>query len=133
LHSEFNASKTDEVHFLQIWIQPDQRGIAPGYAQKTFTTDDKRGRLRLVASPDGADGSISINADTRVYAGVFETGDAAELALPEGRYAWLHVARGKVVVNGTAVSDGDGVALTGERAVRIEGLDAGEVLLFDLA
>jgi redox-sensitive bicupin YhaK (pirin superfamily) len=131
LHSEYNASPTDEVHFLQIWIQPDRRGIAPGYAQKTFTTDDKRGKLRLVASPDGADGSISINADTRVFAGVFEAGDSAELALAAGRYAWVHVARGEVDVNGTTVSEGDGVALTGESALRISG--TGEVLVFDLA
>jgi quercetin 2,3-dioxygenase len=133
LHSEYNASKTDEVHFLQIWIQPDRRGIEPGYAQKTFTTEDKRGKLRLVASPDGADGSITINADTRVFAGVFEAGESAELELAPGRHAWIHVARGSVSVNGTTVSDGDGVALTDERTVRVEGLGGGEVLVFDLS
>jgi redox-sensitive bicupin YhaK (pirin superfamily) len=133
VHSEFNASRDDEVHFLQIWIIPEQRGVKPGYAQKTFTDADKRGRLRLVASRDGADGSISINADARVYAGLFDAGESAELALPEGRHAWIHVARGKVRINGTEVTDGDGVAVSGERAIRVEGVAGGEVLVFDLA
>jgi redox-sensitive bicupin YhaK (pirin superfamily) len=133
VHSEFNASKDDEVHFLQIWIQPVRRGIAPGYAQKTFGEPEKRGRLRLVASPDGRDGSITINADALVHAGLFGAGESAELALAEGRHAWIHVARGSVLVNGQRVGEGDGVAITGERAVRIEGGEAGELLVFDLA
>lgn len=133
VHSEYNASPADEVHFLQIWIQPDKRGVAPGYAQKTFGDADRRNQLRLVASPDGRDGSITIHADANVYAGVFGEGQSAELALAKDRHAWIHVARGKVRVNGQAVGEGDGVALTAESTVRVEGVDDGEVLVFDLA
>lgn len=132
VHSEFNASRTDEVHFLQIWLLPAQRGLEPGYEQKTFTDADKRGRLRLVASPDAADGSITIHADARVYAGLFGAGEQAEHAIADGRGAWLHVARGKVRVNGKELGAGDGVALENERTVRVEGIDDGEVLVFDL-
>lgn len=132
VHSEFNASRTDEVHFLQIWLLPAQRGLEPGYEQKTFTDADKRGRLRLVASPDAADGSITIHADARVYAGLFGAGEQAEHAIADGRGAWVHVARGKVRVNGKELGAGDGVALENERTVRVEGIDDGEVLVFDL-
>lgn len=132
VHSEFNASRTDEVHFLQIWLLPTQRGLEPGYEQKTFTDADKRGRLRLVASPDAADGSITIHADARVYAGLFGAGEQAEHAIADGRGAWVHVARGKVRVNGKELGAGDGVALENERTVRVEGIDDGEVLVFDL-
>lgn len=133
VHSEFNASPTDEVHFLQIWLIPARRGIPPSYEQKTFPEAEKRGRLRLVASPDGADGSLTIHTDARVYAGVFGAGEHAELPLAAGRGAWVHVARGQVRVNGQLVRGGDGVAIEDERAVRIEGVDGGEVLVFDLA
>jgi redox-sensitive bicupin YhaK (pirin superfamily) len=133
VHSEFNASRTEPVHFLQIWLMPRERGVRPGYEQKTFSDDDKRGHLRLVASPDGGDGSLSIHTDARVLAGVFGPGESAELSLARGRHAWVHVARGKVRVNGHEVSDGDGVALSAEPTVRIEGTDGGEVLVFDLA
>ena len=132
-HSEYNASETEPVHFLQIWIVPERTGVEPGYEQKTFSDDDKRGHLRLVASPDGGDGSLSIHTDARVLAGVFGPGESAELSLARGRHAWVHVARGKVRVNGHEVSDGDGVALSAEPTVRIEGTDGGEVLVFDLA
>jgi len=132
-HSEFNASKREPVHFLQIWIQPDQRGGAPSYEQKTFGQDDKAGQLRLVASPDGRDGSVTLRADARLFAGVFASGQTTEHALAAGRGAWVHVVRGKVKVNGTELSAGDAVALSEERTVRIEGIDAGEVLVFDLA
>jgi quercetin 2,3-dioxygenase len=132
VHSEYNASEESEVHFLQIWIIPAKRGIQPGYEQKAFTDADKRGKLRLIASQDGRDGSITIHADASVYAGIFGKGDHAELALPTRRGAWVHVARGKVRVNGSELAEGDGAAIEGE-ALRIEGVESGEVLAFDLA
>jgi redox-sensitive bicupin YhaK (pirin superfamily) len=132
-HSEFNASKREPVHFLQIWIQPNQRGGAPGYEQKTFSAKDKAGRLRLVASPDGQDGSVTVRADARLFAGVFGPGQAAEHPLAPGRHAWVHVVRGKASVNGTELAAGDAVALSEERTVRMEGIDDGELLVFDLA
>jgi len=133
LHSEYNASRDDEVHFLQIWIMPGKRNVMPSYEQKTFSDADKRGKLVLVASSDGRDGSVTINADARVYAGIFDKGHTAELAIADGRGAWLHVARGKVRVNGEELGEGDGMAIENERAIRIEGVDEGEVLAFDLA
>ena len=132
-HSEFNASKTDPVHFLQIWIIPDAAGLAPGYEQKRFGPEDKQGRLRVVASRDGRDGSVKLNSDTVLYAGLFAKGESAELALPPGRHAWVHVARGSVRVNGRDLAAGDGAAISDEKAVRVEGIDSGEVLVFDLA
>jgi redox-sensitive bicupin YhaK (pirin superfamily) len=132
-HSEYNASKTDPVHFLQIWLMPDQRGIQPSYEQKTFTAADKAGRLRLVASTDGRDGSVTIHSDAALYAGVFEAGQTAELALADQRHAWVHVVRGTARVNGSELTAGDAVGLSGERTVRIEGIDGVEVLVFDLA
>jgi redox-sensitive bicupin YhaK (pirin superfamily) len=132
-HSEFNASKSDLVHFLQIWLLPARRGIAPGYEQKVFPAEEKRGRLRVVASPDGRDESVTIHTDAVVYAGLFDAGESAELALARGRHAWVHVARGKVRVNGQELAAGDGAALSEEAAVRVEGVEGGEVLVFDLA
>jgi hypothetical protein len=133
MHSEFNGSKTEPVHFLQIWIQPSQRGIAPGYEQKNFSGDDKRGRLRLVASPDGRDGSVTIHADARLYAGTFDKGERAELSILAGRYAWVHVARGRVKVNGQDLGEGDGAEISEEKTVALEGIDGSEALVFDLA
>ena len=133
IHSEFNASPREPVHFLQIWLMPNRRGIAPSYEQKTFRRQDKAGRLRLVASPDGADGSVTIHTDATMFAGVFDAGQTAEHSLAAGRHAWVHVARGRARVNGTDVTAGDAVALSQERTVRIEGIDAGELLVFDLA
>ncbi len=133
-HSEFNASKSDVVHFLQIWLMPEQRGIKPSYEQKTFSADEKRGKLRLVASADGREGSLTINTDASVYAGLFAQGESAALALGPSRHAWLQVARGKVRVNGRELAAGDGAAFTQEAEVRLEGVEqAGEVLVFDLA
>ncbi len=132
VHSEFNASPDDQVHFLQIWLVPAERGLPPGYEQKTFGDADKRGVLRLVASPDGGDGSVTIHTDARVYAGVFGAGQQAELALADQRGAWVHVARGTIRVNGEALGEGDGLAIEGERAIHIDGVDDGEVLVFDL-
>jgi redox-sensitive bicupin YhaK (pirin superfamily) len=132
VHSEFNASPSEEVHFLQIWIMPGRRGIQPGYEQKTFSDADKRGTLRLVASPTGEGGSVTIHTDAKVYAGLFAAGERAELPLAADRGAWVHVARGSVKVNEQLLGEGDGLAIEGERAVRVEGTDSGEVLVFDL-
>ncbi|MET0283297.1 MAG: pirin family protein [Polyangiales bacterium] len=129
-HSEYNASDKELLHLLQIWIQPKQRGIPPSYEQKAFPRAEKQGKLRVVASPDGREGSVTIHADATVYAGLFEHGEQAEHR-PEG-HAWVHVARGTVSVNGKTLSAGDGAAIEDEN-VRIEGIDAAEVLVFDLA
>jgi redox-sensitive bicupin YhaK (pirin superfamily) len=133
VHSEFNGSRTEPVHFLQIWLIPVQRGIKPGYEQKTFTDAEKRGTLRLIASQDGRDGSLTFHTDASLYAGLFDQGDRAELAIAPGRHAWVHVARGKATINGTPLAEGDGAALTDEKAVTIEGGAGAEVLVFDLA
>jgi redox-sensitive bicupin YhaK (pirin superfamily) len=133
VHSEFNASDKAKVHFLQIWLIPEKRGIAPGYEQKRFTAEDKAGRLRLVASPDGRDGSVTIHADAALYAGIFVAGERAELPIAKGRHAWIHVARGTIRANGKDLAAGDGLALSDETAVTIEGTGGGEVLVFDLA
>ena len=135
VHSEYNASKTEPVHFLQIWLLPDRAGHAPGYEQKAFTDADKRGRLRLVASPDGADGSVTIHQDAKIHATVLARGAGVEHALAPGRHAWVHVARGAAEVNGTPLAAGDAAALTGEPIVRLRGAgdDDAELLLFDLA
>jgi redox-sensitive bicupin YhaK (pirin superfamily) len=132
-HSEYNASKVEPVHFLQIWLVPSERGIAPGYEQKAFAPDARRGRLRLVASSDGRDAGLTIHANASVYAGSFEAGESAELAIGAGRHAWVQVTRGKVRANGVDLESGDGAALSNEAAVRIEGVAGGEVLVFDLA
>lgn len=133
VHSEHNASSHERVHFLQIWLVPQQRGVRPGYEQKAFP--DKAGRLVLVASPDGAEGSVSIHTDARLFAGTFTSGQRAELPIAPPRHAWAQVARGRVRVNGTILTAGDGAALSAEPSLRIEGVDdeAGEVLVFDLA
>ncbi|HEY0194374.1 MAG TPA: pirin family protein [Kofleriaceae bacterium] len=132
-HSEFNASKQDPVHFLQIWIVPDQRNLPPSYEQRAFPAEAKAGVLRRVASPDGRDQSVTIHADATLYAGLFDRGQTAEHALAPGRHAWIHVVRGQAKVNGTQLSAGDAVSLSDEQAVAIEGIDASEVLVFDLA
>jgi redox-sensitive bicupin YhaK (pirin superfamily) len=133
VHSEHNASQTEPVHFLQIWLIPSQPGLPPGYEQRTFPVEEKAGRLRLVASPDGRDGSVTIHTDASLHAGVLGAGQTAELPLAAGRHAWVHVARGKARVNGHDLAAGDGLALSDEARVQIEGIDAGEVLVFDLA
>lgn len=132
-HSEFNDSQTEPVHFLQIWLLPAERGISPSYEQKAFSREEKLGRLRLVASPDGRDGSVLIHTDAAVYAGIFEAGQASELPLAKGRHAWVHVVQGNVRVNGRDLKEGDGAAFSDEPAVHVEGFNQGEVLVFDLA
>jgi quercetin 2,3-dioxygenase len=133
MHSEFNASKVDEAHFLQIWLLPDEKGVKPDYAQKEFSDEEKRGRLRLVASPDGADGSLTIHTDARVYAGLFDKGEETSFTLPENRYGWIQVARGTLRINDIELAAGDGLAIEKERALTIQGLDDAEILVFDLA
>jgi len=133
MHSEFNHSDEQTTHFLQIWIQPNVTGIAPGYEQKTVPAADKRGRLRLVASPDGAQGSVTIHADASLYAGLFDGDERAELALDPARKAYAHLVRGALTVNGVRLAAGDALKIAGERAlVLANGTDA-EVLVFDLA
>ncbi|AKQ60050.1 pirin family protein [Bordetella hinzii] len=132
LHSEFNPQPDAATHMLQIWIEPDVAGIAPEYEQKSFDDADKRGKLRQVASPDGAEGSLRIHQDVRLYAGLFDGAETADLGLAAGRRAWVHVARGSVTVNGQALKAGDGLALEGETAVTLRDGGAAEVLVFDL-
>ena len=132
-HSEYNASTTGLLHFLQIWIVPDARGLEPGYEQRAFPEAERRGALRLVASRDGADGSLRVHQDVAVLATLLAPGDDVAHALAPGRHAWLQVVRGALEVNGAAVAAGDGVALSDEPAVRIAAVDDAEVLLLDLA
>jgi len=133
LHSEYNASQSSPVHFLQIWLLPEHRGIQPSYEQKNFPEEEKRGKLRLIAAPDGREGSVTIHTDAAVYAGLFDKGEHAEVELATGRRSWVQVARGQVIVNGQQLSAGDGVALAQESKISVEGVDKGEVLVFDLA
>jgi hypothetical protein len=120
------------VHFLQIWIVPDRKGVVPRYQQRHFTADEKRGRLRLIISPDGADGSLSVYQDARVYAGLFDGDEQQALALPPGRHAYVHVARGSLAVNGERHEEGDRARLRDPREIHQSGGRAAEVLLFDL-
>jgi redox-sensitive bicupin YhaK (pirin superfamily) len=132
LHSEFNASREELVHFLQIWIVPDRKGVAPRHQQRHFTPNEKRGRLRLIISPDGADGSLSVYQDVRVHAGLFDGDERQALPLATGRYAYVHVARGSLEVNGQRLDEGDGARLRDPGAIHLSGGRAAEVLLFDL-
>jgi redox-sensitive bicupin YhaK (pirin superfamily) len=132
-HSEFNGSPTDTAHFLQIWIIPDAPGGAPGYEEKRFADDEKRGRLRVIASPDSADGSVKIGADARIFAGLFNGDERADFDGPAGRRVYVHVARGAVTVNGETLGAGDAAKLEDVSKVTLEKGDNAEVLLFDLA
>ena len=132
LHSEFNHEKSAETHFLQIWIEPDRRGIAPEYEQKHIPEIEKRGRLRLIASPDGADGSLRIHQDARIYAGLLDGAEHATHPLAAGRRAYVHVARGKVKANGVELVAGDALKGSSPGAIVLEGGEDAEVLLFDL-
>ncbi|MCY1232317.1 Quercetin 2,3-dioxygenase [compost metagenome] len=131
-HSEYNHAAHDTTHFLQIWIMPAQNGIEPGYEEKRFEAADKRGQLRLVASQDGADGSVVVHQDVRLYAGLFDGEEAATLALAPGRRAYVHVARGRVLVNGKALEAGDAAKLESVGEVALSSGDDAEVLVFDL-
>jgi len=131
-HSEFNASKTEPVHLLQIWIEPARTGIAPGYEQKTFAEATRRGRLRLIAAPDGRDGAVTIHQDATVYATNLDRGERVQHTLAPGRLAWLQVARGALLLNGERLAHGDGAAIQSEPTLTIEALEPAEALLFDL-
>ena len=131
-HSEFNNAPNQTTHFLQIWIEPNVRGIAPGYEQKHFDAASKRGRLRLVASPDGAEGSVTIHQDARIYAGLFDGAERAALPLAPGRRAYLHLVRGTLTVNGTPLAAGDALKLAGVADIVLEKGANAEALLFDL-
>ena len=131
-HSEFNAFRDRVVHFLQIWIVPDRAGYTPGYEQKEFTEADKRGRLCLVASRDGREGSVRVHQDVGVYAGLFGRGEHALWQVPDGRAAWIHVARGSVDIDGTLLLEGDAAVIPEPRPSKITGVEEGEILLFDL-
>jgi len=133
MHSEFNHAPQQTTHFLQIWILPDVRGIEPGYEQKRFDAASKRGTLRLVASPDGRDGSVTLHADAALYAGLFDGAESAELELDPARKAYVHVVRGKVNANGQALSAGDAALLSGESSLRLDSGHDAEVIAFDLA
>jgi redox-sensitive bicupin YhaK (pirin superfamily) len=131
-HSEFNGSKTEPVHFLQIWIQPNQQGIAPSYEEKHFPVEDKQGKLRLIASGDGREGSVLIHQDASIYAAVLNGDDKVEHTFRPGRLGYVHVIRGQVEVNGVVLKGGDAVKIEEEERVSFTGVEAAELLLFDL-
>lgn len=132
LHSEFNPLPDAETHLLQIWIEPDVAGIAPEYEEREFSDAQKRGRLQALVSPDGAEGSMKIHQDARLYAGLLDGDESAELPLAAGRRAWVHVARGEIVANGQTLKAGDALALSDEVAVKLSNGKDAEVLVFDL-
>ncbi len=131
-HSEYNPSPTEPVHFLQIWLMPNRTGVEPGYEQKHFPMEARRGRLVLLVSPDGRNGSLSAHQDALLYGTLLEAGESVEHHIAAGRCAYVHVARGQVAVNGTTLGSGDGATLADVDHVRLEGLGYAEVLLFDL-
>ena len=131
-HSEFNASDDSDVHFLQIWILPEEKGIAPGYEQRAFSREDKLNQLRLVGSRLGRDGSVVINRDVDLYAAILEPGAAVDHQINSQRKGWLQVAAGSVAVNGESLEQGDGLAIQGSESLHITGLDTAEILLFDM-
>ncbi|HXY23119.1 MAG TPA: pirin family protein [Candidatus Acidoferrum sp.] len=132
-HSEFNASETEPVHLYQIWMFPEKEGLKPTYDQKNFSEAEKRGKLRLVASPDGRNGSVKIRQDNELYATLLGDGETVKHELKPERHAYVQVARGSVELNGTKLEEGDGAAISNEKAVELTGVKNAEVLLFDLA
>jgi redox-sensitive bicupin YhaK (pirin superfamily) len=133
MHSERNPSREQSVHFLQIWLLPERTRLEPGYEQKTFPESDRKGKLRLVASRDGRDGSIVVHQDVALYSGLLDAGDEATLALRPGRHAWVQVARGEVTLNGQTLGAGDGAAVSDEKALTLRAASPSEILVFDLA
>ena len=131
-HSEMNGSRDEPVHFLQIWLLPERGGIKASYEEKHFTPEDKRGRFRLIASRDAAEGSLTIHQDARVFAAIVDKGQELTHSFAAGRKGWLHIAQGRVMVNGRELATGDAVALTDEASVTVAGAEPSEVLLFDL-
>ena len=132
MHSEFNHAADAQTHFLQIWIEPNVRGIAPGYEQKRFPDSEKRGKLRLVASPDGAEGSVTIHADARLYAGLFDGAEEVDMPLDPARKFYVHLVRGALQVNGQSLKTGDAAKLQGESRLHLSSGQDAEVLVFDL-
>jgi len=132
-HSEFNPSANEKVHLLQIWILPDKPGYEPGYEQKSFPEAEKRGRLRLIASSDGADGSVKIHQDAKLFVTLLAPGEEVRHTLGAKRHAWLQVAKGEIELNGQRLGHGDGAAVSDEKELTIKGTKDAEVLLFDLA
>jgi len=133
LHSEYNPSNTEPVHFLQIWIVPEKRNLKPGYEQKAFPAAERTNRLRLVASRDGRDGSLTIHQDAELYTALLSKGGKVTHALQPGRFAWVQVARGGVSLNGQALKAGDGAKVSGEKTLELSATGDAEVLMFDLA
>jgi quercetin 2,3-dioxygenase len=131
MHSEFNPSKSERLRFLQIWIIPEEKDLEPGYEEKSFE-DTTRGAMRLIASKDARDGSLKIHQDVNIYAGCLDANQRAELPLAAGRHAWVHIARGEIKLDELTLKEGDGVAISDENLVRLEGITDGEVLVFDL-
>ena len=132
-HSEFNPSATDAAHLLQIWIQPEKAGLQPSYEQKSFPEEEKRGKLRVIASRDAQDGSVKINQDAKLYVSLLKPGEEVSHEFGKGRHGWLQVARGTVELNGKRLAQGDGAAISDEKKLSIKGSENAEVLLFDLA
>jgi quercetin 2,3-dioxygenase len=132
MHSEYNHAPSNVTHLLQIWIEPSERGIAPSYEQTHFEASQKRGRLRLVASPDGREGTVTLHAQARIHAGLFDGDEKARLQLDPARLAYVHVVRGRIRVNGTALQGGDAAKLSGEPALELDGGQDAEVLVFEL-
>jgi redox-sensitive bicupin YhaK (pirin superfamily) len=132
-HSEFNHSGSELVHFLQIWILPDQEGVTPGYEQNVFPDEGKLNNLRLIVSRDGRDGSVSIHQDVNLYALIIEQNEELGYHVPAGRHVWLHVVRGSIELNGVSLASGDGAAVSNEEYLNISGKERAEVLVFDLA
>lgn len=132
-HSEFNPSQSEAVHLLQIWILPNTRGLKPGYEQKAFSEEERKGRLRLIASADGREGSVTVNQDASIYASILEEGEEVTKSLDPQRHAWIQVARGEVEVNGKQLVQGDGAAVSEEEELKISATAPAEILLFDLA
>jgi len=132
-HSEYNPSKSEQVHLYQIWILPEKKGLEPSYEQKSFPTEEKQGNLRLIASPDAKDGSVKINQDARLYVTLLKPGEEVAHSFGKGRHGWLQVAKGSVEVNGQTLGQGDGAAISDEQKLTVKGGKDSEVLLFDLA
>jgi redox-sensitive bicupin YhaK (pirin superfamily) len=132
-HSEFNHSKQDKAHLLQIWIFPAEKGLKPGYEQKAFSEASRKNQLKLVASPTGRDGSVTIHQDASIYCALLEKGASVEQNIQAGRHAWLQLVRGKIELNGQALEAGDGASLSDERSLKIKAGEAAELLFFDLA
>jgi redox-sensitive bicupin YhaK (pirin superfamily) len=133
VHSEFNGSEKEPVHFFQIWIMPAEDGLKPGYEQKLFSDEERRGRLRLVVAPNGPDGALNIHQDARIYTAILSDGERVEHPVAKDRGVWVQVARGSIDVNGTKLAQGDGAAIENESSLAITSKGESEILLFDLA